>query len=210
MCASATDADMWDRRYSSPDLVWGAGPNRRLVTEVGGLPIGRALDLGAGEGRNALWLASLGWQVTAVDFSSVGIARLRDMAIERSLAVDAVVADLHHYEPPAAAFDLVLLMYLQVPADLLELVLARASRAVAPGGTLLLIAHDVENLERGHGGPPDPAILQSPDQVAAAIGDVLHVDAAQRVERHVDTPDGPRTAIDTFVRATRREPVSDT
>lgn len=203
MCASATDADMWDRRYSAPDLVWGAGPNRRLVTEVGGLPIGRALDLGAGEGRNALWLASLGWRVTAVDFSPVGISRLRDMAAERNLAVDAVVADLRRYEPPSDAFDLVILLYLQVPADLLDLVLARASRALAPGGTLLLIGHDVENLDRGYGGPPDPAVLQSPEQVKAAIGDVLDIRVAQRVERRVDTPEGPRTAIDTLVRARR-------
>ena len=203
MCASATDADMWDRRYSAPDLVWGAGPNRRLVTEVGGLPIGRALDLGAGEGRNALWLASLGWRVTAVDFSPVGISRLRDMAAERNLAVDAVVADLRRYEPPSDAFDLVILLYLQVPADLLDLVLARASRAVAPGGTLLLIGHDVENLDRGYGGPPDPAVLQSPEQVKAAIGDGLDIRVAQRVERRVDTPEGPRTAIDTLVRARR-------
>lgn len=201
MCASATDADMWDRRYSAPDLVWGAGPNRRLVTEVGGLPIGRALDLGAGEGRNALWLASLGWRVTAVDFSPVGISRLRAMAAERNLGVDAVVADLRRYEPPSDAFDLVILLYLQVPADLLELVLARASRALAPGGTLLLIGHDVENLERGYGGPPDPAVLQSPEQVKAALAGTLQIEAAERVERQVDTPEGPRTASDTLVRA---------
>lgn len=203
MCASATDADMWDRRYSAPDLVWGTGPNRRLVTEVGGLPIGRALDLGAGEGRNALWLASLGWRVTAVDFSSVGISRLRDMADERNLVVEAVVADLRRYEPPPDAFDLVILLYLQVPADLLEIVLARAARALAPGGTLLLIGHDVENLERGYGGPPDPAVLQSPEQVTAALAGTLQIESADRVERQVDTPDGPRTAIDTLVRATR-------
>jgi len=181
------------------------------MTEVGGLPIGRALDLGAGEGRNALWLASLGWRVTAVDFSSVGISRLRDMAAERNLVVEAVVADLRRYEPPPGAFDLVILFYLQVPADLLEIVLARASRAVAPGGTLLLIGHDVENLERGHGGPPDPAVLQSPEQVTAVLAETLHIEAAERVERHVDTPDGTRTAIDTLVRAARRNPaVSDT
>lgn len=206
MCASATDADSWDRRYSAPDLVWGAEPNRRLVTEVEGLAAGRALDLGAGEGRNALWLASLGWRVTAVDFSSVGIERLRHTATERNLVVDAVVADLRHYEPPPDVFDLVILLYLQVPADLLEIVLARASRAVAPGGTLLLIGHDVENLERGHGGPPDAAVLQSPEQVTAVLAETLHIEAAERVERHVATPDGTRTAIDTLVRAARRNP----
>lgn len=206
MCASATDANNWDRRYSAPDLVWGAEPNRRLVTEVEGLAAGRALDLAAGEGRNAVWLAAHGWRVTAVDSSPVAIARLQTMATERDLELEALVADLRDYTPPAASFDLVLLLYLQVPADLLASVLARASRAVAPGGTLLLIGHDVDNLTRGFGGPPDPSIPQSPEQVAAAIGDALDIDVARQVERLVDTPDGPRTAIDTLVRATRPNP----
>ena len=203
MCASATDADRWDRRYSAPDLVWGAEPNRRLVDEVGALPPGRALDLGGGEGRNAAWLAARGWDVTIVDFSRVGLDRAGEMARRQGAALTAVHADLADYVPPEAAFDLVLIMYLQVPEQTLAGVLHRASRAVAPGGTLLLIGHDRDNLAHGFGGPQDPAILQSPEQVVDALGMGLQVESAGRIERVVSAADGPRTAIDTLVRARR-------
>ena len=69
-----TEQAAWDQRYSGPDLVWGAGPNRFVTGEVTALPAGRAIDLGTGEGRNAIWLAERGWQVTAVDFSAAGLA----------------------------------------------------------------------------------------------------------------------------------------
>ncbi len=203
MCASATDADRWDRRYSAPDLLWGAEPNRRLVDEVGALPPGRALDLGGGEGRNAAWLASRGWDVTIVDFSRVGLDRAGEMARRQGAALTAVHADLADYAPPEDAFDLVLIMYLQVPQQTLARVLHRASRALAPGGTLLLIGHDRENLAHGFGGPQDAAILQSPRQVIDALGTGLQVESAGRIERVVSTADGPRTAVDTLVRARR-------
>jgi len=203
MCASATDADRWDRRYSAPDLLWGAEPNRRLVDEVGALPPGRALDLGGGEGRNAAWLASRGWDVTIVDFSRVGLDRAGEMARRQGAALTAVHADLADYAPPEDAFDLVLIMYLQVPEQTLARVLHRASRALAPGGTLLLIGHDRENLAHGFGGPQDAAILQSPRQVIGALGTGLQVESAGRIERVVSTADGPRTAVDTLVRARR-------
>lgn len=198
-----TDAALWDRRYSAPDLVWGPEPNRRLVAEVEALPAGRALDLGGGEGRNAEWLASRGWDVTIVDFSRAGLDRAEEMAQQQGVALTAVQADVGDYQPPAGEFDLVILLYLQVPDPVLRTAVSGASRALAPGGTFLLIGHDVDNLERGHGGPPDPGILQSPDQVTGLLDDDLQVVAAQRVDRMVDTPDGPRTAIDTLVRATR-------
>jgi len=208
MCALATDADRWDRRYSAPDLVWGAEPNRRLVDEVGALPPGRALDLGGGEGRNAAWLASRGWDVTIVDFSRVGLDRADEMARRQGTTLTAVHADLADYAPPGAAFDLVLILYLQVPEQTLDRVLHRAAGALAPGGTLLLIGHDRENLARGFGGPQDPATLQSPEQVVAALGPGLQIESAARIERMVNTADGPRTAIDTLVRA-RRAPEAE-
>ncbi len=122
MCASATDADRWDQWYSAPDLVWGAEPNRRLVDEVGALSPGRALDLGGGEGRNAAWLASRGWDVTIVDFARVGLDRAGEMARQQGTALTAVHADLADYAPPEGVFDLVLIMYLQVPEQTLAAV----------------------------------------------------------------------------------------
>lgn len=183
--------------------MWGSEPNRRLAAEVEALPPGRALDLGGGEGRNAAWLASRGWDVTIVDFSRAGLDRAEEMARRQGVVLTAVQADVGDYRPPAGEFDLVIVLYLQVPDAVLHSAVSGASRALAPGGTFLLIGHDVDNLERGHGGPPDPAILQSPEQVTGFLDDDLHVVAAERIDRVVDTPDGPRTAIDTLVRAIR-------
>ena len=133
----------WNRRYAETELVWSAGPNRFLAAEVADLPPGRALDLACGEGRNAIWLAERGWQVTAVDFSDVAVEKGRRRERARSTSR---VADLLEYEPDEAAYDLVIVFYLQLPAAELATVLGRAARALAPGGTFLLVGHDLRNL----------------------------------------------------------------
>lgn len=173
---------------------------------MAGLPAGRALDLGAGEGRNAVWLAARGWDVTAVDFSRAGLERARAMARRAGTALTTVVADLAAYQPDARAYDLVLALYVQVPAAALATVLERSSTALAPGGTFLLIGHDLANLDGGFGGPQDPAILQTAEQVTACLDDGLVIERAGTVDRVVSTPDGPRTAIDVIVRARRTGP----
>lgn len=192
------DARSWDERYAATELVWSAGPNRTVAEQVARLTPGAALDLGSGEGRNAVWLAEQGWTVTAVDFSEVATDKARAAAAERGVAPELVVADVTTYRP-VSAFDLVLLAYLQLPWARLEPVLAMAAAAVAPGGTFLLVAHDLTNLGGGVGGPQDPAVLQTPDQVAGALGG-LRVEIAERVHRQVGG--STRNAIDTLVRAT--------
>jgi SAM-dependent methyltransferase len=188
----------WDRRYAEKELVWSAGPNRFLAAEAADLEPGRALDLACGEGRNALWLAEQGWQVTAVDFSQVAVEKGRRIAAERGLDVDFVVADLLEHDPGEQAFDLVIVFYLQLPHDELDRVLRRAARAVAPGGTFLLVGHDLRNLAAGHGGPQDAAVLYTPEDVVASLGG-LEVERAEPVERPVDGA----VAIDALVRARR-------
>jgi 2-polyprenyl-3-methyl-5-hydroxy-6-metoxy-1,4-benzoquinol methylase len=132
------DASGWDARYASSDLVWGAEPNQFVAQELAGVPAGRALDLAAGEGRNAIWLAGLGWRVTAVDFSGVALDRGRQLAAARGLQVDWVQADLRGYRPEPGGYDAVVVAYLHlVPAELTE-VLGRAAAAVAPGGRMVV------------------------------------------------------------------------
>ncbi|SNT58100.1 Methyltransferase domain-containing protein [Asanoa hainanensis] len=191
------DAQGWDNRYAETDLVWSASPNRFVADELTGLAPGTAVDLAAGEGRNALWLASLGWRVTAVDFSAVALDKGRQLADARGLSVSWVHADLTDYVPPVV--DLVLIAYLQVPPALFEPVLRRAAAAVAPGGTFLAVGHDATNLTSGTGGPQDPARLWTPAGVVASLGDLV-VRRADSVRRPVD---GARDAIDTLVRAER-------
>src|SRR6185503_12870846 len=103
--------------------------------------------------RNAVWLAKQGWRVTAVDLSSVGLAKARDLAAARGVEVDLVHADVLAWDPEPRAFDLVAVIYLQLPHDELAAALARAGAALASGGTLLVLGHDTTNLTDGHGGP---------------------------------------------------------
>lgn len=192
----------WDARYSETDLVWSAGPNRFLVEEVEDMEPGRALDLACGEGRNAIWLASKGWIVRGVDFSAVALGKAMRIAADRKVEVEWVKADLDRYEPEAAAFDLVLLFYLQVPRPNLERVLRQAQQAVAPGGTLLVVGHDATNLTEGWGGPKDPAVLYTPDDVVPVL-DALEIVKAEQPLREVKTDEGTKQAIDCLVRAHR-------
>ncbi len=197
-----TEQAAWDQRYSGPELVWGAGPNRFVAGELAALPPGRAIDLGTGEGRNAIWLAERGWRVTAVDFSAAGLARAARLAAERGVSVDWVQADLLDYQPDPGSYDLVLIAYLHLPSASLAQVFRAAAAAVAPGGTLLVIGHDRDNIARGHGGPQDPGRLYTPALVTGQLGGLV-IRKAGQVQRPVQTPEGERTAIDTLVRAER-------
>lgn len=187
------DAEQWDERYAASDLVWSAEPNSFVVSLVDGLTPGSAIDVGAGEGRNALWLAEQGWQVTAVDFSSVAVERGR--ARPGGDDVDWQVADITTYAP-SETFDLVLLCYLHLPRRAMRRVLEHARSWVAPGGRLVLIGHAVRNLTDGVGGPDDVDRLQDEELYAAAAQGMV-VERLEEVER--DTPSG--TAIDVVMRA---------
>lgn len=192
----------WNARYAGKELVWTAEPNRLFAAEVEALEPGRALDLACGEGRNAVWLAEKGWRVTAVDFSDVALAKAERLAASRGVEIEWVLADVLDYEPERRAFDLVALLYLQLPHDELVQAVRSAADAVAPGGTLLVIGHDTTNLTEGHGGPKDASVLFSPEDVVSHVGDLL-VERAERVRRSVGVDDGEATAIDAFVRARR-------
>jgi SAM-dependent methyltransferase len=188
----------WDRKYAETELLWAATPNRSFAGEAEGLQPGRALDLACGEGRHAVWLAERGWQVTAVDFSEVAIAKGRARAARERVDVDFRCSDLLDFEPEPGAFDLVLVLFLQLPGNERRLVLSRAAGALAPGGTLLLVGHDLENLEKGVGGPSDPSVLYTPDDIVSEIP-ALEIEKAERVLRAVDDADRP--AIDLLIRA---------
>ncbi|HMQ24520.1 MAG TPA: class I SAM-dependent methyltransferase [Acidimicrobiales bacterium] len=202
------DAADWDRRYDGAGYVWEIEPNRFVAEQVLPLAPGRALDLGAGEGRNAVWLATRGWDATAVDFSTVGVEKAARLAADHDVSVRTVVADALTYEVGACAWDLVLLSYLQLPTDERLAVVRRAAAGVAPGGTLLVIAHDRTNLERGYGGPQDPDVLYDVDETVAAIagadGEDLEPVVRTVVGRLVTKDDGEHVALDTLVVARRR------
>ena len=190
----------WDKRYAAVENLWAVKPNRFLVAEVAELEPGRALDLACGEGQNAIWLATLGWEVAGVDYSEVAISKARERAKRDGVRVDFVCADLVSYAPVPAAFDLVLVLYLHIPADERRGVLERAAAALAPGGTFVFVGHDLTNVEDGVGGPSDPALLCTPDEIASELPG-LEIEKAERVQRDVDGEE--RDAIDALVRARR-------
>jgi uncharacterized OsmC-like protein/SAM-dependent methyltransferase len=192
----------WDERYRGATLLWTARPNQFLVEEVSGLDPGRALDLGTGEGRNAVWLAQQGWHVTAVDFSRVALERGAAIAQRSGVDVEWVQADLTQYRPRASAFDLVVILYLHLPPDARRAILDQAAMALRPGGRLLIVGHDLENLAAGHGGPQEPSVLYTPDAIAAELPG-LTMARAQTVKRQVQTSEGVAAAYDTLVLAVK-------
>ncbi len=164
------DATTWDKRYGS-GRVWSLEPNKFFAEaiehlEASGVVPGRAVDLACGEGRNAVWLAGRGWTVTGVDFSKVGVETGRVGAEAEGVAVDWVVADLVDWDLGTGCWDLVAHVYLHWPTALREPFLARCAAAVAPGGHLVVVGHDRDNIEHGHGGPQDPDVLTTPTEMA--------------------------------------------
>lgn len=199
------DSQQWDERYASAEFTWSTQPNQFVAAELAGLPPGRALDLAAGEGRNTVWLAERGWHVTAVDFSRVGLEKGRKLSAARGVDEDRVswiVADLTDYQPEPGRFNLVLIAYAQVAPDLRAALLARASAAVALGGTMFVVGHDLTNLTEGAGGPQYPEVLYTPELITAEMAG-LRVLRAERVRRAVQQDGALATAIDTLVRAIR-------
>jgi len=195
--------DDWNARYAQKEYLWTAAPNRRFAEEVAGLAPGRALDLACGEGRNAVWLAERGWEVTGVDFSDVALAKAALLATSRGVEVEWVVADVLDDDPVAGAFDLVVVLYLQLPREAMLRAIRGAASAVAPGGTLLVLGHDSANIADGHGGPKDPAVLYTADDLVPLL-EGLTVDHAGPVRRTVTLDQGGEAvAIDAFVRVRR-------
>ncbi len=197
------DAAHWDARYAAGS-PWGREPNT-TVREIGStLTPGRARDVAAGDGRHSLWLASLGWDVDALDFSTTAMEHGR-AAAERLTAAGELpgtvhweVADATAAAPRPQAYDLVLHAYLHLPPQAAADALALSTSGVSPGGLFLLVGHDATNLTHGVGGPQDPTVLTDVDTVRAAMeAGGLAVERAEVIRRAV--PGAERPALDTVV-----------
>jgi SAM-dependent methyltransferase len=157
--------DFWDERYGA-DRVWSGAPNPQLVDRVAPLPPGRALDVGAGEGADAIWLAEQGWQVTALDISRVALDKAAAHAAERGVgdAISWQQVDLGSWGGDDGAYDLVSAQFMYLDQPALTQLYRRLGAAVAPGGTLLLVGH--HPVDPRHGSHEFPDVRWTPEDAA--------------------------------------------
>ncbi|MEV6342654.1 FAD-dependent oxidoreductase [Actinoplanes sp. NPDC051851] len=164
--------ETWEERYRERPSIWSGKPNAQLVAEVAGLRAGRALDVGCGEGADAVWLAEHGWQVTGVDISTVALSRAAEHAAAAGLAerITFTGADLRAEPPAPRSYDLVSAHFMHLPsADRTELY-ARLADAVAPGGTLLIVGHHPSDLASAARRMHFPDMMFTPEEIAEPLG----------------------------------------
>lgn len=195
------DAVEWDQRYREADRLWSVTPNLFVEDRLRHRVPGRGLDLAAGEGRNAIWLASLGWQMTAVDFSPIGVSR----GSAQSDVVEFVVADVLVWEPETD-FDLILIAYLHLEQAEFQRVVQRAREWLAPDGELFMIGHHTSNIESGWGGPQYPEILWDVQAVLEWVEGMTVIES-EVVRRPVETDEGRQYARDALIRVQASPPV---
>jgi dipeptidyl aminopeptidase/acylaminoacyl peptidase/CubicO group peptidase (beta-lactamase class C family)/SAM-dependent methyltransferase len=205
---SADQAREWDSRYREREARWSGRPNGRLVAEVSGLTPGRALDVGCGEGADAIWLARRGWTVTGIDISDVALSRARATADEVGAAVEWIRADVLQTPPSARSFDLVSLQYPALPKAAGEAAIRALLDTVRPGGVLLAVYHDLNDEHRDHlkARGVDPADYVGADDLRQflAKGFTVELDA---IEPRIDPPPDTPHVADVVLRARRSEPV---
>ncbi len=175
---------MWDQRYDTEEYVYGTRPNGFLERAVAALPPGDALSLAEGEGRNAVHLAALGFRVTAVDASAVGLAKARRLAQARGVEIDTVVADLADYPVEADRWDLVASVFCHIPAAARAALHRRLVAGLRPGGRLVLEAYTPAQLGRGTGGPPVVELMMSLDALRRELRGLDFIEARE-TEREI-------------------------
>jgi SAM-dependent methyltransferase len=201
--------EFWDARYSSAHALWSGKPNRHLVTEADGLAPGTALDAGAGEGADAIWLAGRGWRVTAVDISGVALERAAGHAAQAGDDVAGRIewlrADLLAWVPRERVYDLVTAQYLHVPTDIRRALVRRLAAAVADGGTLLIVGHHPLDLETRVSRPRRPELFFTGDDLAKDLGDEGWEIVTNAAAPHdaLDPEGHPAVVHDTVFRARR-------
>lgn len=198
------DADGWDLRYASEDRVFSREPNPLVVDALSGLSPGRALDLAAGEGRHALWLAGRGWHVTAVDFSRAGLDKGRLAAERDALQLDWIVEDAYRYHPARRSLDLVLVAHFHPEPAEQQRVFAALVDALVPGGHLLVLGRHREDIGRDGGrGPRDPKLRYTPEELRDALPAGLALERCEAVTRTVDSDTGPLELTDVLAFGSR-------
>src|SRR5919106_4332544 len=195
----------WDARYSERDgAMWSGRPNGRLVAEVADLTPGRALDVGSGEGADAIWLARRGWTVTAIDISTLAVCRAREAGERAGVTVEWVCGDALQTPLLAHSFELVSMQYPALPKAAGEAAVRTLLDTVRSGGLLLAVYHDLDDEHREHmkSRGIDPADYVGADDLARLLGDDFTIELRATEPRINPPPDTPHIA-DVVLRARR-------
>jgi len=213
--AAMMTPEFWEDFYTASDAVWSGNPNPQLVANVGDLSPGTALDVGSGEGADAIWLAERGWQVTGLDISTVALDRAaRRAALSGNQIADRITwrpADLLTWDPTASpsvvgVYDLVSAQFMHLPRPVLQSLHRRLAATVAPGGTLLIVGHHPMDVATSTGRPAAPDMFYTAEEVAAEL-DPEHwqIVIADAPGRSATNPNGPSMMIrDAVMKAVRR------
>jgi SAM-dependent methyltransferase len=204
--AADAQAAEWDARYGERDgAMWSGRPNGRLVAEVSEVSPGRALDVGCGEGADAIWLAQRGWTVTAIDVSDVALQRAREAADRAGVVVDWICGDVLGTALPARSFELLSLQYPALPKAAGGAAVRSLLDSVGAGGLLLAVYHDLDHEHREHmkSRGIDPADYVGDDDLVGLLGDDFSLEL-RAVEPRIDPPPGTPHIADVIVRARRR------
>jgi SAM-dependent methyltransferase len=202
--------DFWDARYRSADRIWSGNPNPHLVEKVADLVPGTALDVGCGEGADAIWLAARGWHVTGIDVSVVALERAAQRAADAGQEVAERItwqqADILSWEPAPMRFDLVSAQFMHLPSVARESQYHRLAGAVRPGGMLLIVGHHPSDLETSVGRPNLPDLFLTAEQIVTTLEpDDWQIIVAAAPERQTRDPEGrPVTIRDAVLCAIRR------
>ena len=195
---------IWNERFGGTEYLYGTEPNDFLRAQAGQIPAGPVLCLAEGEGRNAVFVASLGHEVTAVDLSERGLEKTRALAESRGVQVQTTLADLEHYDIGPGRWTGIVAIFMHLPPSLRAVVLGRVVEGLRPGGVFLMEAYTPEQLSYGTGGPQSPEFLVTLDQLQQELVglEVLH---AEEVERDIHEGEG-HNGLSSVVQVIARKP----
>lgn len=199
----ASPAAFWDARFGAEHYVYGTAPNAFLSRQSASLQPGLSvLSVADGEGRNGVWLAEQGLDVTTVDASPEGVAKAQKLAQQRGVSLQAHCADLTNWDWPQAAFDLVVMVFLHLPPDQRPAIHRRLIQALKPGGLLIAEVFRIQQLNHSSGGPKDPDLLYTVETLQADFGDaeILELTEAAPVLDEGPFHQGPAATLQLLAR----------
>ena len=198
----------WEEQYRAHPELWSGRPNAQLVAEASDAPVGAALDIGCGEGADAIWLADRGWRVTAVDLAPTALERAAAHADAAGPAVSGRVrwiqADVMRWVPDKE-YDLVTTHYLHLAGEPRRALFARLAAAVAPGGTLVVVGHHPKDLDTGARRPAMPDMFFTAEEVASSLDPAgWEIAVAEARPREAKPHEGEVTTVHDAVMVARR------